>query len=60
MNLNPEFEQNYFAKTAIGIYKISHNSFRLMKWLACFDRSYYENIRYDLMASVSTFLNEIS
>ena len=30
---NQDFEQDYWAKTAIGIYKIGHDSIRLMKWL---------------------------
>ena len=31
---NPIFEQDYWSRTALGIYKIGHDSFRLMKWLA--------------------------
>ena len=27
------FEQNYWSRTAIGIYKIGHASIRLMKWI---------------------------
>ena len=58
---NPGFEQNYWSKTAIGIYKIGHDSIRLMKWICYYDRRYYENINYyDLMASILTCLNEIS
>ena len=30
---NPDFEQNYWSKTAEGIYKIGHNSIKLMKCL---------------------------
>ena len=53
MLLNPNFEQNCWSKTANGIYKIGHDSIRLMKWICYYDRSYYENINYfDLMASV--------
>ena len=40
---NPDFEQNYWSKTSIGIYKIGHDSIRLMKWNCYYDRSYYEN-----------------
>ena len=29
----PDFEQDYWCKTAEGIYKLGHDSFRLMKWL---------------------------
>ena len=58
---NPDFEQNYWSRTASGIYKISHDSIRLMKFICYYDRSYYENINYcDLMASILTCLNEIS
>ena len=50
---NPDFEQDYYSKTAEGIYKNGHNSIKLMKWLVYSDRSYYENIiYYDLMASI--------
>ena len=58
---NSDFEQNYWSRTAIGIYKIGHDSIRLMKWICYYDRSYYENINYyDMMASILTCLNEIS
>ena len=53
MLLNPNFEQNYWSRTSTGIYKIGHNSIRLMKWICYYDRSYYENINYyDLMGSL--------
>ena len=29
----PDFEQNYWSRTATGIYKIGHDSIRLMKWI---------------------------
>ena len=58
---NPNFEQNYWSRRAIGIYKIGHHSIRLMKWICFYDRSYYENISYyDMMGSVCKQLNEIS
>ena len=58
---NPDFEQDYWPRTAVGIYKIGHDSIRLMKWICYYDRSYYENINnYDLMGSVCKHLNEIS
>ena len=41
---NPEFQQDNWSRTAISIYKIGHKSIRIMKWLAYYDRSYYENI----------------
>ena len=57
MLLNPNFEQNCWSKTAIGIYKIGHDSIRLMKWICYYDRSYYENINYyDLMGSLCKYL----
>ena len=55
--LNPNFEQNYWSRTSKGIYKIGHDSIRLMKWICYYDRSYYENINYyDLMSSICKFL----
>ena len=58
---NPDFEQNYWSRTATGIYKIGHDSIRLMKWICYYDRSHYENINYyDLMGSICNHLNEIS
>ena len=57
MLLNPDFEQNYWSRTATGIYKIGHDSIRLMKWICYYDRSYYENISYyDLLSSICIFL----
>ena len=59
---NPDFEQNYWSRTATGVYKKNgHDSIRLMKWICYYDRSYYENINYyDLMGSLCNHLNEIS
>ena len=58
---NPDFEQNYWSRTSIGIYKIGHDSIRLMKWMCYYDRSFYENINYhDMMGSICNYLNEIS
>ena len=58
---NPNFEQNKYSITSTGIYRIGHDSIRLMKWICYYDRSYYENINYyDLMGSVCKHLNEIS
>ena len=58
---NPNFEQNKYSITSTGIYRIGHDSIRLMKWICYYDRSYYENIiYYDLMCSVCKHLNEIS
>ena len=30
---NPDFEKDYYSRTAIGIYEIGHDSIRLLKWL---------------------------
>ena len=58
---NPDFEQNHYSITSTGIYRIAHDSIRLMKWICYYDRSYYENINYyDMMGSILTCLNEIS
>ena len=58
---NPNFEQNKYSITSTGIYRIGHDSIRLMKWICYYDRSYYENIKYyDLIASICKYLNEIS
>ena len=55
----PDFEQDYYSRTVIGIYKIGHDSIRLLKWLAYYDRSICENIHYyDMMGSVLKNLNE--
>ena len=54
---NPGFEQKYWSRTATGLYKIGHDSIRLMKWICYYDRSYYENITYyGLMGSVLKYL----
>ena len=59
MLLNPNFEQNYWSRTSKGIFKIGHDSIRLMKCICYYDRSYYENINsYDLMASICIFLKK--
>ena len=56
---NPDFEQNYWSRTAKGIYKIGHDSVRLMKFICYYDQSYYENIKYyDLMGSICIFLKK--
>ena len=50
---NPDFEQSYWSTTSAGIYEIGHDSVRLMKWLAFYDRFYYEKLNsYDFMASI--------
>ena len=58
---NPKFEQDYWSRTATGIYKIGHSSIRLLKRICYYDRSFYENIKnFDLMASnLKCLKNEI-
>ena len=61
MLLNLNFEQNYWSRTATGIYKIGHDCVRLMKYICYYDRSCYENLNYyDLMGSICNHLFEIS
>ena len=36
--MDEDFEQNHFSLTAKGVYKIEHDSIRLSKWMAYFDR----------------------
>ena len=43
---NRDFEENYWSRTAQRVYKIGHDSIRLMKWIFYYDKSYYENINY--------------
>ena len=58
---NSDFEQNYWSRTGEGIYKVGHDSIRLMKWICYYDRSYYENINYyELLGSLCNHLNETS
>ena len=57
----PDFEQDIYSRTAVGIYKIGHDSIRLLKWLVCYGRSHHENTNYyDSMGSALKYLNEIS
>ena len=61
MLLNPDYEQNYWSRTATGIYKIGHDSIRLMKWICYYERCYYENINYyDMMASICRYNIDIT
>ena len=58
---NSNFEQDFWSRTAEGIYKIGHYSIRLMKWIYYYDRSYYGNINYyDLMGSVCRYNIDIT
>ena len=38
---NPNFEPNKYSKTSPGVYKIAHDSIRLMKWISYYDRFHY-------------------
>ena len=52
---NPDFEQDYWSRTAEGIYKTGRDSTRLMKWLAHYDKSFCGIINYyELMGSICT------
>ena len=42
---NPNSQQNKYSINSTGRYKIGHDCIRLMKWICCYDRSYYENIK---------------
>ena len=58
---NPDFDQNYWSRTAKGIYKIGHDSVQLMKFICYYDRSYYENINYyDLMGGIGRYIIEVT
>ena len=58
---NHNFEQNKYSLTSTGIYKIGHDSVRLMKWICYYDRSYYENINYyDMMGSICKYNIDIT
>ena len=61
MLLNSNFEQNRYSLTSKAIYKIGHDSIRLMEWICYYDRSYYENINYyDLMGSICRYNIDIT
>ena len=58
---NSDFEQDYWSRTATDIYKMGHDSIRLMKWICFHDRSFYEHVNYfDMLGSVCNHLKEIS
>ena len=40
MMKNPDFEQDYWSRTAIDIYKIGHDCIRLMKWICYYVKFY--------------------
>ena len=55
---NPQFEQNKYSITSTVIYKIAHESIRLMKWICYYDGSYEKIKYYDMMGSVLKSLKE--
>ena len=61
MAKSPNFEQNKYSLTSTGIYKIAHDSIRLIKRICYYGRSYYENIiYYDFLGFLCNHINEIS
>ena len=61
MSENPDFEQDYWSRTAEGFHKNGRDSIRLEKCLVYCDRFYFGNMNYyDLIGSVLKRLNEIS
>ena len=57
---NPNLEQTYYSRTSTSKYKIGHDSTRLLKKLAYYDRSHHENSNnYDLMASTLSYSKKI-
>ena len=60
-NEYPNFVQDCWSRTAIGIYRIGHDCVRIMKWLNYYDSSYYDKMNYfDMMVSICKDLNEIA
>ena len=61
MSENLDYELYHWSRTPEGIYKIGHDSIRIMKWICYNDRSHHENNNYyDLIGSLCNHLNEIS
>ena len=42
MNEYLDFEQDIYPRTGTSIYKIGYDFFRLLKWLAYYDRFFYD------------------
>ena len=40
---NPNFGQNKYSKTSVGINKNGYDGIRFLKWICYYDRSFYEN-----------------
>ena len=60
MNHYPEFEQNFYLRTAKSNFRNGQGSVRLKKWIASYDHFYENTFYFDLMASVLTCLKNIS
>ena len=53
---NPNFEQDFWSRTAISVNKTGHDSMILMKRICYYDQFYYEtDYTYDLMGSIIKF-----
>ena len=56
-----DFEQDYWSRTSQGVYKLGHDSIRLMNWICYYDPSFQENIiYYGLMGSICRYIFEIT
>ena len=55
-----KFEQNYYSRTAKGIYRIGHNGARFFNWMAYYEKHYENNHYFVLMGNVLSALNEVS
>ena len=60
MKENPNLEQEYYSRTTKGSHRIAHDSNRLSKWMAHFDRNSENIYCIDPMASVLTCLIGLS
>ena len=58
VNLDKDFEQNYYSKTALDFYKIGHDSFRIKKSMSYYDKNYENFVYSGLLASLSNYSND--
>ena len=57
MIINSDFEQDYYSRQQQVFTELDKTLLDFLKWLASFDRSYYENLNYnDLMCFILTCL----
>ena len=54
----PDFEQIYHSQTSTGVYKVGHDSIRILKLMTCSGRFFKDINYFDLMVSVLSFLNK--